>query len=194
MIKLSDTLKCMRAGWAYVDAGEMLSRRGKDRILAGTPSGTAGDPPDERRSVVLSLGTALPSIVMDYVQGACHRLNADLAVLCADRAGASDLLAPYRKVLIGQGTNCQVVELSGRPEKAVSRYLRIHSRAMFIVAGGAGDPVEPLLQQVRRGRSAVVLPVPVVIVSARSTRMAKPEHPPLSTAEPPAKRFSSTQE
>ena len=175
MKRLTEELKRALAALAWADAGEMLSRPEKARILTD-PGATVDEPallPPARtrpasagpgRKVALGLGRDLPEGVMSYVVSTCQRFGAHLTVLTLeDPASVSTQLAPYAQDLAAAGIRWDVVQLGPHPAEEVTRYLRDNPRIMFMVSSGVDDPSRALLGE--DGRKPRPLPVPLVLVA-----------------------------
>ncbi len=113
--------------------------------------------------IALGVGDTLPGHVMDYVIGACRRMQADLLLLAVDPARARGLLAAYLPEL--SGIEWRVEQLANASAAAVMQTLERQHGVLFAVSGVENDPVHPL-PRVRRGPRS---PVPVVLVT--------PKHP-----------------
>lgn len=172
MKHLTACLKLAQSGLAFAESGEMLPGRDKNQVLAQFAPRVAVPPavkmPEAkgRKQIGLGLGTSLPPAVMAYVTSACRRMDADLSVLCASARDACALLAPHRASLEAAGIAWGTVELDGSDERALLRYLGGNSRVLFVVSGGADDPVQSLIGSGNGRRGFGTAPVPIVVVAS----------------------------
>ncbi|MBI5330440.1 MAG: hypothetical protein HZB71_07495 [Betaproteobacteria bacterium] len=184
MTTLTEQLKQALDALAFADLGERIGRREKHAALfpvSASPSsrtpcrlkndqtptgGGSGDFPESipQRWIALGVGDALSAPVMRYVIGACRRMQAGLLLLSVDALRVRTLLTDYLPAL--QGIECRTEELSGSAPSAVQQALHLHRGVLFAVTGEENNPLRSLLS----GRRAARPPVPVVVVSEKTTR------------------------
>lgn len=170
-MKLTENLRRMLDAIARADAGEYLSRRQMDHILAGMPQTVRAEPaapaaprmPAAHARAGLYLGCTLPAEVMHYVVQTCARLGHHLTVFTfQSEADARALLHPYQRLLADAGIDPRLELLTGEPPAALARALRRRSEVAFLVCNEAGFLGYNLLHA---APGAGALPVPVVLVA-----------------------------
>lgn len=173
MKTLADQIKQALSALAFADIGERVGRRERHAALfpatpLASPSATSVPTamPAPHQWIALGVGDKLPPHVMSYVIAACRRMQADLLLISVDALRVRQLLAAYLPDL--QGIECRTEELASPGAAAVARALDLHRGVLFAVSGTDNDPLRPLLRARRGPRS----PVPVVLVSPKSTEAA----------------------
>ncbi len=170
-MKLTENIRRMLDAIALADAGEYLSRRQKDHVLAGVPQAVPAQqaaPASPRKAATqaragLYLGCTLPAEVMHYVVQTCTRLGHHLTVFTfQSEADARALLHPYQRLLADAGIDLRLELLTGEPPAALARALRRRSEVAFLVCNEAGFLGHNLLQT---APGAGIMPVPVVLVA-----------------------------
>lgn len=166
-MKLSANVQRMLNALAFANAGENLSLRQKDAVLADAPAAVrAADftPPvasNERAQLALYLGSELPADVMDYVIRSCSRLHYGLIVLTMQsQKDAETLLAAHNHALDEAGIAPRIVPLTGEPSRALTQALRRRPEVAFLVCNESGYLSRSMMNGTQNG-----LPVPVVMVS-----------------------------
>lgn len=174
-MKLTQDIQRMLNALAHANAGENLSRRQKDRTLAGSTA-PAAEPvpaaPAAGPQVGLYLGSELPADVMQYVIQTCSRLRHGLRVLTFQSENeVSALLAPYQESLAAAGIRPELSLLAGEPPAALVHALRKRPDVAFLICNETGYLGRSLLKgSVRRD----AIPVPVVLVATGEA--AAPQH------------------
>ena len=166
MKTLTEQIKQALHGLAFADIGERVGRREKYAALfpaRAEPETAAAPAATSRKWIALGVGDTLSEPVMAYVIGACRRMQANLLLISVDAMQARTLLAAYLPEL--DGIECQTEELTSASTTAVLGALNLHSGLLFAVSGAENDPLRPLL----RARRGLRSPVPVVLVSPKST-------------------------
>lgn len=177
MKTLADQIKQALSALTFGDIGERVGRRERHAALfpatplSSQPATSAPGPvptamPAPHQWIALGVGDDLPPHVMSYVIAACRRMQADLLLISVDALRVRQLLAAYLPDL--QGIECRTEELASTSAAAVARALDLHRGVLFAVSGTDNDPLRALLRARRGTRS----PVPVVLVSPKSTEAA----------------------
>lgn len=181
-MKLTQEIQRMLNALAHANAGENLTRRQKDRVLAGGAAPVIEPTPHATHAngsqIGLYLGSELSPDVMNYVVQTCGRLRHDLRVLTFQSENdAQALLAPYRDSLVAAGIGVELSLLTGEPPAALVHALRKRPDVAFLICNETGYLGRSLLKgSVRRE----TIPVPVVLVAARDSavRMDAPSEAP----------------
>mgnify|MGYP000166857969 FL=1 len=187
MKKLTETMKQMLDALAYAHAGEYLSAREKDNILApksearvtepviAEPVAGCAEPPrvgaaSNARRIALYLGSELSPEVMEYVIDTCSRMRHELTVLTFQSViSARVLLDPYREALEAAGVDMQVESLTGDPLTGLRRYLRSHPEVAFLACKDAGYLGRSYLYGTQNQKKNY-LPVPVVVITTAAKK------------------------
>lgn len=175
-MKLTQDIKRMLNALAYANAGDYLSTKEKNRVLAGSarPYATEAQPPVRkaaRPQVGLYLGSELSAEVMHYVVQTCARLRHGLTVLTfLNEAEAQELLTPHRPELEAAGIEPTLVVLAGEPPAGLIQGLRRHPEVAFLVINEAGYLGHGLLNGTQPQGG---MPVPVVMVASQQTAVAR---------------------
>jgi hypothetical protein len=164
MKTLTEQIKQALNGLASAELGDRIGRResADAQSLATSVAGHASTALSHKW-IALGIGDSLPSHVMAYVIAACRRMQADLLLISDDAVRVRTLLAGYLPEL--NGIECQIEELANTSTANILSALNLHSGLLFAVSGAENDPLRPLLRA-RRGLRA---PVPVVLVSPKSS-------------------------
>jgi hypothetical protein len=162
MNRIADQIKQALSALAQADAGEISGRYRMEQALNPQPIQSPVPDAPRHRFIALGLGDSLPPQVMEYVLGACRRMNADLLLVARDAQAAAYLIDPWLPQL--GGIHCEVEELPDASRGAVIRVLARRSGVLFAVSGGPDSPVARLVNG-RRGLLAGKSPVPVVLVT-----------------------------
>lgn len=169
MKKLADQIKQALNALAHADIGERIGRREKHAALFPDDADRLPTPQvASQKWIALGVGDDLPLHVMDYVIGACRRMQANLLLVSVDAMQVRALLEPYLSNL--QGITCETEELASPSTAAVLSALNLHHGLLFAVSGTENDPLRPLLR-VRRGLRS---PVPVVLVTPKTSTATNP--------------------
>ena len=166
-MKLTQDIRRMLNALAYANTGENLTRRQKDRALAGSAAPAALPTPSTPAAagplIGLYLGSELPADVMQYVIQTCSRLRHGLRVLTFRSANEAEaLLAPHREALAAAGIRTELSLLAGEPPAALVHALRKRPDVAFLICNETGYLGRSLLTGSMR-RDAI--PVPVVLVA-----------------------------
>ncbi len=166
-MKLTQDIQRMLNALAHANAGENLTRRQKDRALAGSSAPTAQAEPLPAvvggPQIGLYLGSELPADVMQYVIQTCSRMRHGLRVLTFQSGNEAEaLLAPHREALAAAGIRTELSLLAGEPPAALVHALRKRPDVAFLICNETGYLGRSLLKgSVRRE----TIPVPVVLVA-----------------------------
>lgn len=175
-MKLTQEIKRMLNALAYATAGENLTSRQKHRVIAG---GTAPSTVIEATSnakpgaqIGFYLGSELSADVMQYVIHTCSRLKHGLTVLTfQNELDARTLLKPYQAELEDAHIGVQLTVLGGEPPAALVQALRKRPEIVFLICNESGYLGRSLMKGIVRQEA---FPVPVVMVAANESAMAKP--------------------
>jgi hypothetical protein len=156
---------------SYADAGEMLTRREKHRLLskasliASPQAHTTERMP--RRAVAMPVGDKLTARMLDYAIDSCQRLRAELVLLAHGHSDSQDhSLASSTLRIRTAGIHSHVVTLNGDWDQAVNRYVRAHHEIIFLILSALDVNSHSLLGP-RRTRKRHGFPVPLVLVDEK---------------------------
>jgi hypothetical protein len=171
-MSLSAHIQRILNGLASAHAGDYLSRRQKDAVLAGMPPVSRADETvapaatAERTHIALYLGSELPEEVMLYALRTCARMRYGLTVLTLQaRKDAEALLDSHQQALAEAGIVPRLVTLSSEPTRALAQALRRRPEIAFLVCNESGYLGRSLLNGAQH-----VMPVPVVLVSQNTAQ------------------------
>jgi hypothetical protein len=194
MKKLTETMKQMLDALAYAHAGEHLSAREKDNILAPKSQAKVTEPvvaepvagcaeparvgaASNARRIALYLGSELSPEVMEYVIETCSRMRHELTVLTFQSgSSARALLDPYREALEAASVDMQVESLTGEPLAGLRRYLRSHPEVAFLACKDTGYLGRSYLYG-SQNQKKNYLPVPVVVITTATESSGKQGQP-----------------
>jgi hypothetical protein len=158
---------------SYADAGEMLTRREKHRLLGKAELSVLHPGPaaerGQRRAVAIQVGETLTTRVLDYAIETCERLRAELVLLAHGRSDIQDdAVESSTHRVRAAGIHSHVVRLNGEWDQAVTRYVRAHHEIIFLILNALDVNSHALLGK-RQARKRHSFPVPLVVVGENPT-------------------------
>lgn len=180
-MKLTEQIKQALSALAHAEAGEMLSRREKLQTLIPDSSAQAQSEDiyktsGTRKMVALSLGSDPANAAVRYAVSVCHRMGADLSVLCDSTRAAASVLARYQDAFAAANITCRTVGISGNRERAIKQYLQAHSELIFVVSSGSDDPVQALISSGSWAKVVNAASIPVVMAHDHHEHVHTDQH------------------